>query len=172
MGQDIELSAADGGRFAAYLATPESTAGSAPAPGLIMLPEVFKTNAHIRSVADQYAAAGYLVIAPDVYRRQAPGSYQEYTDEGFEHSVSLREQLDTDQLAADIGDIVSTLRARSGCSGKIGVVGFCLGGRFTFLASTRLPIDAAVKLLRDSDRSLSRRSATPALSAAFTLRSD
>ena len=137
-----------------------------------MLPELFNTNAHIRSVADQYAAAGYLVIAPDVYWRQAPGSYQEYTDEGFEHSVSLREQLDSDQLAADIGDIVSTLRARSGCSGKIGVMGFCLGGRFTFLASTRLPIDAAVKLLRDSDRSLSRRSATPALSAAFTLRSD
>ena len=142
MGQEMELTAADGGRFSAYLATPASTPVSAP--GLIVLPEVFNTNAHIRSVADQYAAAGYLAIAPDVYWRQAPGSYQEYTDEGFERSVALRERLDPDQFTADIGDIVRALRARCDCTGKIGVMGFCLGGRFTFLASTRLPIDAAV----------------------------
>jgi carboxymethylenebutenolidase len=124
MGHDIELTAADGGRFAAYLSMPASTLASISAPSLIVLPEVFNTNAHIRAVANQYAAEGFIVIAPDVYWRQAPGSYQEYTDEGFKHSVTLREQLDADQLAADIGDIVKALRARQDYTGQIGVMGF------------------------------------------------
>ncbi|MBT5665563.1 MAG: dienelactone hydrolase family protein, partial [Rhodospirillaceae bacterium] len=60
MGQDIELTAADGKTFAGYLAVPATT----PAPGLVLLPEVFNTNDHIRSVVDGYAEAGFVVIAP------------------------------------------------------------------------------------------------------------
>ena len=63
MGTEIEIKAADGQSFAAYLALPKTV----PAPGLIVLPEVFNTNDHIRAVADGYAEEGYLVIAPDVY---------------------------------------------------------------------------------------------------------
>ena len=78
MGQEITLTASDGGRFAAYLALPARL----PAPGLIVLPEVFNTNPHIRSVADGYAADGFVALAPDVYWRQEPGAYMTYTDEG------------------------------------------------------------------------------------------
>ena len=140
MGQDIELTATDGGTFAGYLALPPAM----PAPGLILLPEVFNTNAHIRSVADGYAAEGFVVIAPDVYWRQEPGNYLSYTDEGRAKAQSLRARLDTDQYARDLGDIAAALRARAECTGKIGVMGFCLGGKFAYLAATRLPIDAAV----------------------------
>jgi len=140
MGQEIQITAADGGRFAAYLALPARV----PAPALVVLPEVFNTNPHIRSVADGYAAEGFVVVAPDVYWRQEPGCYAPYTDEGRAKVQALRARLDTDQFARDLGDVVAVLRSRSDCTGKVGVMGFCLGGKFAYLAGTRLPIDAAV----------------------------
>ncbi|CAN5808957.1 dienelactone hydrolase family protein [soil metagenome] len=140
MGEEIQVTAADGGRFAAYLALPAQT----PAPGIVLLPEVFNTNPHIRSVADGYAAAGYVVLAPDVFWRQEPACYAAYTDEGRAKVSALRARLDTDQFAGDLGDVVATLRARPDCTGKVGVMGFCLGGKYAYLGATRLAIDAAV----------------------------
>ncbi len=140
MGQEIEISAADGGRFAGYLALPRTM----PAPGAIVLPEVYNTNPHIRSVADGYADDGFVVIAPDIYWRQEPGSYLAYTAEGRAKAQALRAQMDTDQYAMDLGDIVAALRARPECTGKIGVMGFCLGGKFAYLSAVRHSIDAAV----------------------------
>ncbi len=139
-GKEITLTASDGGRFAAYLALPARL----PAPGLVVLPEVFNTNPHIRAVADGYAAEGFIALAPDVFWRQEPAAYMPYTDEGRAKARALWARLDTDQYARDLGDIVAALRARADCTGKIGVMGFCLGGKFTYLASTRLPVDAAV----------------------------
>jgi carboxymethylenebutenolidase len=138
-GSEIELTARDGGSFAAYIGIPERT----PAPGIVLLPEVFNTNEHIRSVVDGYVAEGFLVIAPDVYWRQEPGAYLPYTDEGRAKAQALRAELDTDQFAADLGDIVAALKARPDCTGKVGVMGYCLGGKFAYLSSTRLPIDAS-----------------------------
>jgi carboxymethylenebutenolidase len=140
VGEEIRITAADGGTFAGYLALP----ARAPAPGLIVLPEIFNTNAHIRSVADGYAADGLVALAPDVFWRQEAGSYLPYTDEGRAKAYSLRARLDTDQFTRDLGDAIVALRARPECSGKVGVIGFCLGGLFAWLAGTRLPIDAAV----------------------------
>jgi carboxymethylenebutenolidase len=156
MAQEIQLTASDGGTFAAFLALPEKR----PAPGLVLLPEVFNTNPHIHAVADGYAAAGFVVLAPDVYWRQEPGCYCPYTDEGRAKAASLRAQLDTDQFTRDLGEMVAALRARPECSGKVAVMGFCLGGKFAYLAATRLPIDAAVayygveidKYLDEADR--------------------
>jgi carboxymethylenebutenolidase len=140
MGTEIRITAADGGDFAAYLALPAVT----PAPGIVLLPEVFNTNDHIRAVADGYAEAGYVVVAPDVYWREEAANYLPYTDEGRAKAQSLRARMDTDQYARDLGDTVEALRARDDCTGKVGVMGFCLGGKFTYLSSVRHPIDAAV----------------------------
>jgi len=140
MGEEITLTASDGGRFAAYLALPARL----PAPGLIVLPEVFNTNPHIRSVADGYAQAGFIALSPDVFWRQEAANYLPYTDEGRAKARALWAQLDTDQFARDLGDMVAVLRARADCTGKVGVMGFCLGGKFAYLAATRLPIDASV----------------------------
>ena len=109
-----------------------------------MLPEVFNTNPHIRSVADGYAAEGFVASRPTSIWRQEAGNYLPYTDEGRAKAQSLRARLDTDQFTRDLGDMIAALRARPDCTGKVGVMGFCLGGKFAYLASTRLPIEAAV----------------------------
>ncbi|MDG2284675.1 MAG: dienelactone hydrolase family protein, partial [Alphaproteobacteria bacterium] len=140
MGTEIQITAAYGGVFAGYLALPKTL----PAPGLVVLPEVFNTNDHIRSVADGYADEGFVVIAPDVYWREEAGSYLPYTDEGRAKAQALRAAMGTDQFASDLGDVVAALKARDDCTGKVGVVGFCLGGKFTYLSSVRHSIDAAV----------------------------
>lgn len=123
MGQEVEIAAADGGKFIGYLSLPSSPR----APGLIVLPEVFNTNAHIRAVVDGYASAGFVALAPDVYWRQEAGNYLPYTDEGRAKAQSLRARLDTDQFTRDLGDAIAALRARPECTGKVGVMGFCLG---------------------------------------------
>jgi carboxymethylenebutenolidase len=124
VGQEIEIKSRDGKSFAAYLALPAKL----PAPGIVLLPEVFNTNPHIRSVSDGYAADGFVVLAPDVYWRQEPGAYMAYTDEGRAKAQALRARLDTDQFAVDLEDTIAALRVRPDCSGKVGVMGFCLGG--------------------------------------------
>ena len=140
MGEEIRITAADGGTFAGYLALPTRS----PGPGLIVLPEIFNSNAHIRSVADGYAADGFVALAPDVFWRQEPASYLPYTDAGRAKAYALRARLDNDQFTRDLGDAIVALRARPDCTGKVGVMGFCLGGLLAYLAGTQLPIDAAV----------------------------
>ena len=140
MGTAITVTAADGGTFAAYFALPAKT----PAPGIVLLPEVFNTNDHIRAVVDGYAEDGFVVIAPDVYWREEAGNYLPYTDEGRAKAQSLRGQMDTDQFTSDLGDTVAALTAHEACTGKVGVMGFCLGGKFTYLSSVRHKISAAV----------------------------
>jgi carboxymethylenebutenolidase len=140
MGQEITVTAADGGTFAAYLALP----GTTPAPGIVLLPEIYNSNEHIRSVADGYAEEGFVVAAPDVYWREDPGSYLPYTEEGQTRARALGAALDIDQSAADLADTVAALKARPECSGKVGVMGFCLGGRLAYLSAVRHAIDAAV----------------------------
>ena len=87
---------------------------------------------------------GFIALAPDVFWRQEAANYLPYTDEGRAKARALWAELDTDQFARDLGDMVAALRGRADCTGKIGVMGFCLGGKNAYLASTRLPIEAAV----------------------------
>ena len=85
-----------------------------------------------------------MVVAPDIYFREEAGCYLPYTDEGRAKAQALRAAQDTDQYASDLGDTVAALRGRDDCTGKVGVMGFCLGGKYTYLSSVRHPIDAAV----------------------------
>lgn len=140
MSEWIEIPTADGGIISAYLALPAQT----PAAALVLVPEVFNVNDHIRAVADSYAADGYLVLAPDLYWRQEPGIYLPYDDEGLRKARLLWAALDVEQFAIDVGDIVAASRARADCTGKIGILGFCIGGTVAYLASAKHSIDAAV----------------------------
>ena len=138
--EEITITAADGGTFTAHLARPITGLGAA----LIVLPEIYNSNDHIRSVAEGFAAQGYLALAPDVYWRNEPNVYLPYTPEGQEKARAMNAKLDVDKLVEDLGACVTALKARDDCNGKVGATGFCLGGKLAYLCGTRLGIDAVV----------------------------
>jgi carboxymethylenebutenolidase len=134
------IAATVGGNFSGYLATPASGSG----PGLILLQEIFGVNQHIREIADQYAEEGYLVLAPDLFWRMKPGVELGYSEDDVKTAFGYYQRFDVDQAILDTGDALRTLRANAKCNGKVGAIGFCLGGKLAYLAAARLPIDAAV----------------------------
>lgn len=139
-GKMISISATDGGSFGGYLATPESGSG----PGLVLLQEIFGVNCHIRDVADLFAEEGYIVLAPDLFWRIQPGVELGYSDADFQAALGYYQRLDVDRAILDVGDALRALRAHPSCTGRVGAIGFCLGGTLAYLAAARLPIDAAV----------------------------
>lgn len=141
MGQTISIEM-DGGVCEGYLALPPAGRG----PGLVLLPEVYNANAWVRAAANAFAADGFAVLAPDIYWRQVAHQYAEYTPDGLARSRELSKVLeaDIDRAIEDIGRSVEALRRRTETNGKVGLAGYCLGGKLAFLAGTRLAVDAVV----------------------------
>jgi carboxymethylenebutenolidase len=137
-GATISVPAGDGGSFRAYLATPEQGSG----PGIVLLQEIFGINRYIRDVADAYAEEGYVVLAPDLFWRLEPGV--ELDESGFEKAFALYQKFDVPKAVEDIVASVAALRAQPVCKGKIGALGFCLGGKLAYLAAAEAGVDCAV----------------------------
>jgi carboxymethylenebutenolidase len=139
---DIHIDAADGGTFSAYLAAP---AGAGPAPGILVIQEIWGVNAGVRAICDDYAAQGYLALAPDLFWRQEPGVQLEPLVEaeaqrGFALYAGFSETKGVEDLKSALG----WLRGDKRCNGKVAAVGFCLGGKLAYLMATRSDIDASV----------------------------
>jgi carboxymethylenebutenolidase len=134
MGSTVELAAADGHRLSAYLAEP----AAAPRGGIVVIQEIFGVTRHIRAVADQYAAAGYLAIAPALFDRVERGVDVPYTDmaKGFGYMQATKDH----EVMLDVQAAIDRVRA----AGKVGVVGYCWGGTVAYLSAARLNVDAAV----------------------------
>ncbi len=129
------------GPFQGYLALPASGTG----PGLIVVQEIFGVNANIRALADWFAEQGYVAFAPDLFWRIEPGI--ELTDQSeaeWKKAFELFGKFDADAGATDIQAAISELRAHPACTGKVGVIGFCLGGKMAYLAATRTDSDASI----------------------------
>jgi len=145
-GSEITVTASDGGSFSAYVARP--AAAKAPGvvvPGVVVIQEIFGVNANIREIADGLAAAGYLAIAPDLFWRQEPGIQLTDQSEGeWKRAFELYQGFDVDKGVGDIAATIATLRADPGHNGKVGAVGYCLGGFLAYLTATRTDADAAV----------------------------
>jgi len=139
-GQFIEVTARDGGRFSAYLATPPQGSG----PGLVLLQEIFGINYYMKSMADRYAQEGYVVLVPDLFWRMKPGVVLGYTAEDFTEALGYNERFDVPLGIEDIAATVAALRALPMHAGKVGTIGYCLGGRLAMLAAARTDIDCAV----------------------------
>ena len=131
MGQMIELTTADGKKIAAYRAEP---AGK-PRGGLVVIQEIWGVNDHIRKVADGYAADGYLVIAPALFDRVEAGvMMDQYTPETMQRGFGLMQKVNIDDGLKDVAAAVQVAAA----AGKVGVVGFCFGGRMSWLSASRV----------------------------------
>lgn len=135
MGQFINLTAADGTAVPAYVAQPEGT----PRGAVVVLQEIFGVNAHIRSVADGYAAAGYLAVAPSTFHRVQPGVELGYTDADMSAGFELKTAVDALPGAGVLPDIQAAIdHAAQASGGKVGIVGFCWGGLLTWRAACTL----------------------------------
>src|SRR5260221_7495254 len=128
-GQWIEIAAADGGTFRGYLTVPASGSG----PGILLLQEIFGVNSSMREVADYYAEEGYVVLAPDLFWRLQPGIELGYGEDDFQKAFGYFQRFDVDQSIKDSADALKILRGREECTGKVGALGFCLGGKLAFL---------------------------------------
>ncbi|MES2820917.1 MAG: dienelactone hydrolase family protein [Pseudomonadota bacterium] len=137
--QWIDIEAEDG-RFGAYLATPHTGSG----PGIVLLQEIFGVNEHIRSVAEQYAADGYVVLVPDLFWRSAARIELTYDQAGWKRAVELMNATDLDQALADIALTTAALKAQPALDGKLAVLGFCFGGLLAYHSAANGLVDAAV----------------------------
>jgi len=130
----------DDGTFQAYLALPRGGSG----PAIVLIQEIFGVNAHIRSVAEQYAADGYVVLAPDLFWREGAHIELGYDDADWKKAVALKGKTDTDKAVADVAATVKALRALPGVGGKVASIGYCFGGLLSYLTAANGTVDAAV----------------------------
>lgn len=130
------------GQIPAYVARPEGAEGNATR-AIILLPEIFGVNAGVRKKVDDWAALGYLAIAPDIFWRFAPGvELNPDVEAEFQEALGYFGQYDADKGVLDIEATIHWLREQGAT--KIGTVGFCLGGRLAYMAAARTDLDASV----------------------------
>ncbi|MEE8273434.1 MAG: dienelactone hydrolase family protein [Alphaproteobacteria bacterium] len=140
-GRDIVLTAADGGSFGAYLAAPASGAGA----GMVVLQEIFGVNKVMRDLADGLSSQGYFAIVPDLFWRQEPGiQLTDQTAAEWARAFELYQGFDEDLGIEDATAALDHVRAAPGCTGKVGSVGYCLGGKLAYLMATHSDADCSV----------------------------
>jgi len=141
-GSYVTLTTSDGTAMQAYTAVPDSGKGTFPA--LMVFQEAFGVNKHIRDIADRFAAQGYVTIAPEFYHRTAaPGFEVPYTD--FASVAPHMQAITNLGLEVDVRAAWEWLQKHPQVQHtNIGCIGYCMGGRISFLANTLLPVKAAV----------------------------
>ena len=133
MGQFIDLKAADGHVFPAYVAQPTG----APKGAVVVLQEIFGVNSHIRAVADGYAAAGYLAVAPSTFHRVKAGVELGYAEADMKAGIDLKAAVEALPAPGVLQDIQAAID-HAGKAGKVGVVGYCWGGLLTWRSACLL----------------------------------
>src|SRR5262245_65404254 len=137
----VTIKSFDGGEFDAYVALPAGGYG----PGILVLQEIFGVNKFLRDITDWYAAHGFVAICPDLFWRQEPGvQLTDQTEAEWQRAFQLYQGLDEAMAVADAAAAMAFLRAHPACTGKVGGVGFCLGGKLAYLLAARHNPDGAV----------------------------
>lgn len=136
----VTIKAFDGGEFDAYLSLPASGYG----PGIVVLQEIYGVNNYMRSVSDWYAAHGFVALCPDLFWRIE--RRVELTDKGgdWNRAIEFYQKIDEDKAVEDSAAALEFLRKHAACSGRVGAVGFCMGGNLAYLLSVRFKPDCAV----------------------------
>jgi carboxymethylenebutenolidase len=129
------------GAFGAYVARPKAS----PAPAVVVLQELFGVNADIRKTCDEIAEQGFLAVAPELFWRQEPGVDLTVTSEAdWQHGLRLYQAYDRDAGVRDVKDTVNAVAKLPECTGRVAVLGYCLGALMVFLTAVRCGVDAAV----------------------------
>ena len=133
MGQTVELKSADGQAIPAYVAQPQGRARG----GIVVIQEIFGVNSHIRSVADGYAADGYLAVAPAIFHRVKPGVELGYEADDMTAGQALKAASEALPPPGVLQDIQAAID-HAAQAGKVGIVGYCYGGLLTWRAACEL----------------------------------
>jgi carboxymethylenebutenolidase len=123
----LDITASDGKTIKMYIAIPDNK----PKGAIVVLQEIFGVNEHIRSVCERYAAEGYVAAAPAIFDRLSPGYERGYAPEDVQAGIAMMKDFDRDAVMLDIGAAVDAVKQY----GKVGVVGYCLGGSLAYRAA-------------------------------------
>ncbi|HXA92036.1 MAG TPA: dienelactone hydrolase family protein [Steroidobacteraceae bacterium] len=136
MSEFTTIMARDGHEFRAWLAAPPGAARGA----VVIVQEIFGVNSHIRAVTDGYAAEGYVAIAPSLFDRVRKGIELGYTQPEVQEGFGYAQQLKPEQTLQDLGAALAVVKH----AGRVGMVGYCWGGKLTYMAACDLPIACGV----------------------------
>jgi carboxymethylenebutenolidase len=136
MGDLNTIMARDGHEFRAYLSAPQTRAKGA----VVVIQEIFGVNQHIKAVTDSYAAEGYLAIAPSLFDRVRRGIELGYTPDERQEGMGYVKQLKPEQTMKDVAAAIAVVKH----AGRVGMVGFCWGGRITYASACELPLACGV----------------------------
>jgi carboxymethylenebutenolidase len=129
------------GSFAAYVAAPVQT----PASAIVVIQEIFGVNAVMRGICEHFAAHGYLAVCPDLFWRIEPGiDITDHSQAEWKRAFELFNAFDVEAGVQDIAATIEAVRGDGRCNGKVGAVGFCLGGLLAYLTAVRTDADASV----------------------------
>ena len=139
-GEEITVQSPDGS-FMAYVAKPQQSR----APGIVVIQEIFGVNQVMRDICDGLARQGFIAVCPDLFWRIEPGvNITDKTKEEWDKAFALYGKFDPDSGVRDIHSSINHLRGMRECNGKVGAVGYCLGGLLAYLTAARTDVDAAV----------------------------
>lgn len=150
----------EGGEMSGFCVAPEGSA----VPGLVLLQEIFGVNPAMQEKARRFASLGYAVLVPDLFWRQQPRVSLGYGADDRKRGFELMQGFDLARGTADIASSARWLAAQPGSSGRLGVIGFCLGGRLAVVAQQAHRFDAVVSLYGvrlDADPDVLRRLDVP-----------
>jgi carboxymethylenebutenolidase len=136
-GETVRVEGHQGDEIEAYLARPP---GPGPFPGVVVLHHLPGYDEATKQIARRFAANGYTAIMPNLHWREAPGA----SPDDASAAVRAAGGVPDDRLVGDVDGAVRLLRSLPEANGKVGIIGYCSGGRQAFLAACRLPLDAAV----------------------------
>lgn len=130
------IEAHDGDAFDVYCALPATV----PAPGVVLLQEVFGINDNMRGLAGRLAEHGYVTLVPDMFWR-LQRRFESKDESGLSDGMALAQRMDMEDAVADMTSTLARLRGMQECSGKVGAVGFCLGGTLAYRFATSVRVD-------------------------------
>jgi carboxymethylenebutenolidase len=134
---EIRITGHDGDEINAYIAQPH---GDGPFPGVVVIHHMPGWDESTAEIANRFAAHGYLAIVPNLHHRDAPGASPDDAAAASRASGGVPD----DRLVGDVGGAAAHLRSLSASNSKVGVIGYCSGGRQAFLVGCSLDVDAAV----------------------------
>jgi carboxymethylenebutenolidase len=140
MSETLTITTPDGA-FSAYVARPSATS----APAIVVIQEIFGVNKVMRDICDGLAAQGFVAVCPDLFWRIEPDiDITDQSDAEWKRAFELYNAFDVDAGVSDIAATIAAVRELPGVNGKVGAVGYCLGGLLAFLTATRTDADASV----------------------------